>query len=77
MSPDLIERGTTGELCMTGACADLAAAIQRALVFKDRRDVRERCRQQVSHYTVEHAAAGIAQAYWTVVKHGGAAQPRV
>ena len=68
-APDLIERGKTGELCRTGTSADLAGAIQRALVFKDRLEVREQCRQQVSHYTVEHAAAGIARAYWSVVEH--------
>ena len=76
-APDLIEQGKTGELCMTGTSADLAAAIQRAVVFKDRPEVRERCRQQISHYTVEHAAAGIAQAYWSVVEHRGATQPKV
>jgi glycosyltransferase involved in cell wall biosynthesis len=76
-APDLIEPGKTGELCTTGVSADLAAAIQRALVFKDRPEVRERCRRQVSHYTVARAAAGIAQAYWAVVEHGGATQPKI
>jgi glycosyltransferase involved in cell wall biosynthesis len=67
-APDLIARGKTGELCATGNSVDLAAAIQRALVFKERPEVREQCRQQVSHYTVERAAAGIAQAYWSVIE---------
>src|SRR5581483_11847005 len=76
-APDLIACGKTGELCAAGNIIDLAAAIQRALAFKERPEVREQCRRQVSRYTIERAAAGIAQAYWSVVEPKESRRPKV
>jgi len=67
-APDLIEPGVTGEIAATGSTESLAAAIERALALVGRPEIRERCRDKVSGYTVEKAAQGIAQAYWSVVK---------
>jgi glycosyltransferase involved in cell wall biosynthesis len=67
-APDLVEPGVTGEVAATGSAESLAAAVERALALVGRPEVRERCRDKVSGYTVERAAQGIAQAYWSVVK---------
>jgi glycosyltransferase involved in cell wall biosynthesis len=67
-APDLIEPGGTGEVAATGSVESLAAALHRALILVGRPDIRARCRERVSGYTVGKAAAGIAQAYWAVVK---------
>ncbi|MGA2134368.1 MAG: glycosyltransferase family 4 protein [Bryobacteraceae bacterium] len=64
--PDLIEPGVTGEIATAGFQASLAAAIARALPLVDRRDIRERCREKAAGYTVEKAAAGIAEAFQAV-----------
>src|SRR5439155_16152132 len=66
-APDLIHLGVTGEICETGSVASLTAAIQRARALIGRAEIRERCREKVSGYTVERAAEGIAGAYWAVV----------
>lgn len=68
-APDLIAAGITGEIAATGSAASLAAALLRALPLAGSPDVRAHCRDTVSGYTVEKAAAGIAQAYRAVV-HG-------
>jgi glycosyltransferase involved in cell wall biosynthesis len=66
-APDLVEPGRTGEIAETGSSVSLAAAVQRGLNLMGRPDIRDECRSRVSRYTVEKAAAGIAQAYWAVV----------
>jgi glycosyltransferase involved in cell wall biosynthesis len=67
-APDLIEPGITGEIAATGSAESLAAAINRALALVGRPEIRERCCDKVSGYTVEKAAQGIAQAYREVVQ---------
>jgi glycosyltransferase involved in cell wall biosynthesis len=67
--PDLIERGETGEISEAGSAASLAQAICRALPLTERAETRVKCREKVSAYSVEKAAAGIAQACRGVVRH--------
>jgi glycosyltransferase involved in cell wall biosynthesis len=64
---DLIEIGKTGEIAATGNPESLAAGIVRALPLAGDPHVRRQCRNRVSRFTVEQAAAGIAQAYWNVI----------
>jgi glycosyltransferase involved in cell wall biosynthesis len=63
---DLVEPGVTGEVCETGSVDGLAAAITRCLAWAGSEAVRTRCRDQVSNYTTERAAAGIAGAFRAV-----------
>jgi glycosyltransferase involved in cell wall biosynthesis len=65
-APDLIEPGVTGAAFATGSVEALAAAIGEVLPLTNRADTRARCREKVSDYTVEKAAAGIAAAFSTV-----------
>jgi len=65
---DLIEPGATGEIAAAGSAESLATAIEKALALVGRPEIRQRCRDKVSGYTVEKTAQGIAQAYWAVVK---------
>jgi len=67
-APDLIEPGVTGEIAAAGSAASLAAAIARMLPLTGRPDIRARCREKIAGYTVEKAAAGIAQAFHAVVR---------
>jgi|HubBroStandDraft_1064217.scaffolds.fasta_scaffold01155_9 glycosyltransferase involved in cell wall biosynthesis len=66
-APDLIEPNVTGEIAASGSAESLAAAIENALALVGRAEIRERCREKVSAYTVEKAAQGIAGAYRAVV----------
>lgn len=66
---DLVRPGTTGEICTADSVEALSAAIDRALSLCDRRDVRDACRDAVSRYTVDEAAAGIAAAYGDTIAH--------
>jgi glycosyltransferase involved in cell wall biosynthesis len=63
---DLIEPGKTGEVTATGNAGSLAAGIGRALQLAGDPKVRFACRDRVSRFTVEYAAAGIAKAYWSI-----------
>jgi glycosyltransferase involved in cell wall biosynthesis len=67
-APDLIDPGVTGDIFETGSAQSLASAIQRVLALIGRPEIRERCRQKVSGYTVAKAAEGLAKAYWAVVR---------
>ena len=60
---DLVRPGVTGEICDADSASSLTEALQRAAGLVDRRDVRDACRAQVAGYSVERAAAGIAEAY--------------
>jgi glycosyltransferase involved in cell wall biosynthesis len=62
-APDLINPGVTGEIFATGSVESLTQAIERSRMLVGRPEIREKCRQKVSDYSVEKAAAGIAQAY--------------
>ncbi|HEX7794234.1 MAG TPA: glycosyltransferase family 4 protein [Vicinamibacterales bacterium] len=64
---DLISPGQTGEVFEVGSRESLVAALTRACELVGRIDVREACRRQVSGYSVDRAACGIAQAYRSVV----------
>jgi glycosyltransferase involved in cell wall biosynthesis len=66
-APDLVEPGSTGEISETGSAESLAAALKRAFALVGRVEIRSRCRERVSGYTVEKAAEGIARAYWDVL----------
>jgi glycosyltransferase involved in cell wall biosynthesis len=66
-APDLITPGVTGEIFESGSVSSLSWALQRATALVGKRTVRDQCRARVSAYSVERAAAGIAQAYWNVV----------
>jgi len=68
-APDLIRRGSTGEVFESGSAVSLAAALDRAWSLTGCPGTRVECRWQVSGYTVAKAAAGIAQAY-QAVSHG-------
>jgi len=65
--PDLIIPGRTGETFETNSTDSLAAAIVKVLALVGQSDIRDTCRERVSGYTVERAAEGIAEAYWSVV----------
>lgn len=73
-APDLIEQGITGEVFETDSADSLSAALTRGMCLVNRSSVRNSCREKVSGYTVERAAEGIANAFWTVV--GGCAELR-
>ncbi|WP_392534631.1 glycosyltransferase family 4 protein [Nostoc sp. C117] len=62
-APDLINSGVTGEIFETGSYDSLAQAIERSLSLIGRLEIRQKCRQKVSAYSVEKAAEGIAIAY--------------
>lgn len=64
---DLIEPGKTGEVTATGKAASLAEGIGRALRLVGDPSARSACRNRVSRFTVEQAAAGIARAYRSVI----------
>ena len=66
-APDLIEPGLTGEVFTTGSAGSLAAAIGSLLPLTDQAEIRAKCREKVSGYTVEKAAEGIARAFSAVV----------
>jgi glycosyltransferase involved in cell wall biosynthesis len=61
-APDLIDE-TTGAVCAAGLPAALAAAIGAALPLAGRADIREACRVKADAYSVDRAAAGLADAY--------------
>jgi glycosyltransferase involved in cell wall biosynthesis len=63
---DLVEPGVTGEVFQTSSEEDCARALERAFALVGRAEVREQCRRKVSPFTIERAAAGIAEAYRAV-----------
>ncbi|MEZ4731752.1 MAG: glycosyltransferase family 4 protein [Caldilineaceae bacterium] len=71
-APDLIVPGETGEIFASDNIAQLTAAIAKVLAWSGTLTVRERCRAQVANYTIDQAAAGIAQAFHCVTstQHG-------
>jgi glycosyltransferase involved in cell wall biosynthesis len=60
---DLITPGVTGDIFPAGSVAELRAAIERVLPLTRRPATAQACRERESHYTMERAAAGIAEAY--------------
>ena len=68
-APDLVESGETGEVFETGSAVSLGQAISHILPLTERTETRAKCREKVSAYTTEKAAAGIAQAFHEIVQH--------
>jgi glycosyltransferase involved in cell wall biosynthesis len=66
-APDLVEPGLTGDVFSAGSAEALAEAIQRGMALTGRPDIQDACRDKVSAYTIERAAAGVAAAYTRVV----------
>jgi glycosyltransferase involved in cell wall biosynthesis len=64
---DLIEHGITGEITATGDARSLAAGIVRGLQLARDPEVRRKCRDRISQFSVERAAEGIAKAYWSII----------
>lgn len=60
---DLVEANQTGEVFEAHSVEGLHGAIERALQLCERPEIREKCRQKVSLYSVEQAALGIVEAY--------------
>jgi glycosyltransferase involved in cell wall biosynthesis len=65
--PDLVTPGATGETFDTGSVQSLARALARAQLLIHRPEVQDRCRAAVAGYSVQRAAAGIAEAYTAAV----------
>ena len=61
--PDLVESGRTGECFAADSEPALVAALERAVALVGRPEIREACRRKVADYSVDRAAAGIADAY--------------
>jgi glycosyltransferase involved in cell wall biosynthesis len=64
-APDLID-GRTGLVCAADRPAELSQAILRVSTWSGDPATREACRAKVAGYTVERAAAGLADAYAAV-----------
>ncbi len=62
-APDLIELGETGEIFKSESVPDLTHALTRCLALSGRPEVRQKCRNKVSGYSIERTAEGIATAY--------------
>jgi hypothetical protein len=56
----------TGEIFSNGSAEELAAAIARVLPRTGDSATAQACRQRAAQYTMERAAAGIAEAYRAV-----------
>jgi glycosyltransferase involved in cell wall biosynthesis len=61
--PDLINIGVTGDIFETDSAQSLSQSIERCLSLIDKPEIRDKCRQQVSAYSVDKASEGIAKAY--------------
>jgi glycosyltransferase involved in cell wall biosynthesis len=59
--PDLITPAT-GTVCEAGSVRSLTTAIERGLALAGSESTREACRRLVAGYTIERAAAGVAEA---------------
>ncbi|MDQ3987208.1 MAG: glycosyltransferase family 4 protein [Actinomycetota bacterium] len=65
-APDLITPEKTGWICAAGRPDSLAQELRKAIGAAGGRQVRQRCREAVAGYTVERAAAGIAEAFESI-----------
>jgi glycosyltransferase involved in cell wall biosynthesis len=70
-APDLVLTGKTGETFEVGSAAALASAIDRASSLAGRAETREKCRDLAGEFSVDRAAAGIAEAYRSVTDSSG------
>jgi glycosyltransferase involved in cell wall biosynthesis len=71
-APDLIDPGITGEIAASGSVESLRDAVLRLLPQIGSPKLRERCRGKIAGYTVEKAASGMAEAYWSLIQSGSA-----
>ncbi|MDH6072980.1 glycosyltransferase [Chrysosporum ovalisporum CS-1034] len=62
-APDLVKPGVTGDIFVTDDASSLAQTIENSLCLCQEPKFSEQCQLQVSHYSVDAAAAGIAKAY--------------
>jgi glycosyltransferase involved in cell wall biosynthesis len=62
-APDLVKPGVTGDIFVTDDVSSLAQTIENSLRLCQEPKFSEQCQLQVSHYSVDAAAAGIAKAY--------------
>jgi glycosyltransferase involved in cell wall biosynthesis len=67
-APDLIQVGVTGYTFETNNVQSLTLALQQAGNLIGNSEIRNKCRQKVSGYSVEAAAHGIARAYVQVTQ---------
>jgi glycosyltransferase involved in cell wall biosynthesis len=67
-APDLITPGVTGSIFETSNADSLAQSIREAATWSRDPRVRGACRRTVAAYSVEAAAAGIANAYFRVTQ---------
>ena len=63
---DLVEEGVTGATSEAASARDLSRAITRTIDLLSMPELRVRCRERVSGYSLDAAARGIARAYWEV-----------
>jgi glycosyltransferase involved in cell wall biosynthesis len=61
-APDLVD-AETGTICAADSVESLSTATARAVDLVGRAEVRQACRTRMSGYSVDRAAAGIADAY--------------
>ena len=66
-SPDLIDEGQTGRTFHAGSAASLSTALAESVSLCRDERIRNLCRAKVAGYTTDRAAAGIAEAYASVV----------
>jgi glycosyltransferase involved in cell wall biosynthesis len=72
-APDLVVPDRTGVVCPADSAEALAEALQRARPLVGRTAVRDACRSHVAAYSVDAAAAGLADAYRAVTDRAGEA----
>jgi glycosyltransferase involved in cell wall biosynthesis len=63
---DLVTPGATGEVFANGSAEELARAIERIWPRVSDTNTARACRERAAQYTMERAAAGIAEAYRAV-----------
>lgn len=66
-SPDLIDAGQTGHTFEAGSARSLSDALAESVSLCGHERVRNACRTKVAGYTTDRAAAGIAEAYASLV----------
>jgi glycosyltransferase involved in cell wall biosynthesis len=65
---DLVKPGVTGNIFATNSIDSLAKTIEDSLCLCNNSEIQEQCQLQVSNYSVQKAAEGIAQAYSSLSK---------
>ena len=68
--PDLLTPAVTGEICRTGDLESLGKAIRRVRRLRNSLAVRDQCRSRASQFSLGRAAAGVREAFDSVVALG-------